>query len=411
MLDYTVGVFHSDFDVHNGVDNVTPVTFFGHLATIVHTPITTYGRQNETSVFGNVTFHLWDNTELSGGVRQILFQDGNEIGVSGATLFQNATTHAASVYNVSISHRFNSNFLVYANTGSSWREGPFVIGIFQPLTNGLAPFVNLQPETSTSYEVGFKSDFLDKRLRFDLAVFHQDFTNFIYRGPPVYYVSLSAAGFQPATFNFDANVPASINGFDLDAAFQVTRTWNVSGALSFARGQINNGVVACNNNLPATVTIAAIEASAGGNFVAACKTDQRLSDAPDWSLTLQSEYHRPLVTGIDGYIRGLLTYYPSNVNDPTNPYDNVPAYGLLNLYLGARSTDGKWEISLFGKNITDTGETLQKDDTVLATSVQALQPPTFRTTLGGQIPSSYVNAHYTAPREFGINLHYAFGSR
>ena len=43
--------------------------------------------------------------------------------------------------------------------------------------------------------------------------------------------------------------------------------------------------------------------------------------------------------------------------------------------------------------------------------VQALQPPTFRTVQAGTITAPYVKVTTTAPREVGVNLRYAFGSR
>ena len=48
------------------------------------------------------------------------------------------------------------------------------------------------------------------------------------------------------------------------------------------------------------------------------------------------------------------------MNDPNNAYDNVDAYGLLNLYAGLRSSDGVWEVALFARNFTDTEEVLNR---------------------------------------------------
>jgi iron complex outermembrane receptor protein len=431
IFDYTIGAFHSDFKVHNEVTQQTEVVFplgggqYLPVAT-VNTPITTAGRTKETSVFANLTAHIGDKTELSGGVRHIDFENTNALVVSGNTLAIGdgaKRKDTPTVYNFSLSHRFNDSVLAYANTGSSFRQGPFAIGIFRPLTEGLDPFVDLKPETSKSYEVGVKSNFLDKRLRVNLAGFHQDFKNFIYRGALVNYVNQSFVngGFVdvPSTFNFLANVPAKISGLDLDAAFQVTKRFSVGAAVSYAKGKIKNGLIACNDlngdgipdAAPGSPTAAQIRAGAGGNAVASCRVNDRLSFAPTWNLTAQSEYDLPISDKVDGYLRGLFTYYPNNPNDPENQYDTVKAYGLLNVYLGIRAPNGAWEVSLFSKNITNTGRTLSRNDLVQQTGVQVLLPPTFRTTAGTTINSGYVATTYTAPREFGLNLRFAFGSR
>lgn len=419
IFDYTVGYFHSDFNTPTDLIQRSAVTLFGSLRTIANTPIERRGRSKEESFFGNLTAHIGDATELSGGVRRIDFKDSSALRVSGATLFSREIEHKPTVYNFSLSHRFSDDFLAYANTGSSWRNGPFLVGVFRPLTPRLQQFIDLKPEKSKSYEIGFKASVLEKRARLNVSAFKQDYDGLIYRGVPVYFVDLTATGERPNTANFLANVDSKIHGFDIDTALQVTPRWSVSTTFSYAKGKIKDQMIACTDingdgipdRNPGTPTVAQIKASAGGEAVAQCRTSGPTSFAPKWTLNAQSEYAAPVAGGVDGYVRGLLTYYPKNRQDPDNPYDNVTNYGLLNVYAGIRDTDGAWEVSLFAKNVTNTGVTLNRSNGVTTTGVQALQPPTFRTTIGQSIGSSYLTANYTAPREVGLNVRYAFGSR
>src|SRR5262249_24769550 len=158
------------------------------------------------------------------------------------------------------------------------------------------------------------------------------------------------------------------------------------------------------NNPPAP-TVAQIRAAAGGEEVAACRVNDRLSTAPDFSGTLQSEYSLPVTHSMDGFIRGLYSYYGSNPQDPPNPYDNVGAYGLLNLYAGVRSNNGAWEVAIFGKNITNTDETLTVRNGPLGTNYT--NP---LTRLGGTLTGPYTGITLPPQREFGVNVRYAFGS-
>ena len=82
---------------------------------------------------------------------------------------------------------------------------------------------------------------------------------------------------------------------------------------------------------------------------------------------MQAEYTFPITASMDIFGRGLYSYYKSNVNDPNNAYDNVDAYGLLNLYAGLRSGDGVWEVALFARNVTDTEEVLNRGSSAAAT--------------------------------------------
>ncbi|CAN7658205.1 TonB-dependent receptor [Phenylobacterium sp. LjRoot225] len=419
QFDYTVGAFVSRFGAPSDLTNQSAITAFGNLVFIADTPIFNRGVNKERSIFGNATWHVGDATELSGGLRHIWYEDHGELIVSSNSLFQERSKDQKTIYNLSLSHKFTPDFLAYANTGTAFRPGPFLIGVFRPLTPTLRQFVDLQNETSKSYEVGFKSTFLDKRALFNVAIYHQDFNNFIYRGSAVSYVDLNQNGLVPSSFNFGSSVDAKIDGVDVEAAFQVMQGFNVSAAFSYAKSKIKNDPVACNdldlNGVPdstaVTPTLAQLLASTGSGAVAQCIVHDPISFSPKWSLTLQSEYARPISSSVDGYVRGLLSYYPKNRQDPYNPYDNVDNYGLLNLYLGVRSRDGAWELALFGKNITNTDKVLSRSNGVITTGVQELQPPTFTSAIGRSIPSSYVSARSTPPREFGVNLRYAFGSR
>lgn len=119
---------------------------------------------------------------------------------------------------------------------------------------------------------------------------------------------------------------------------------------------------------------------------------------------MQSEYRLPLNQNIDSYVRGLFSLYGDSQNDPTSMIDDIDSYGLLNLYLGLRSRTGAWEVSIYGKNITETERVLTRDSTPLTTSYRVLATAATGVT-------TYRRITVTEPREFGLNLRYSFGSR
>ena len=84
--------------------------------------------------------------------------------------------------------------------------------------------------------------------------------------------------------------------------------------------------------------------------------------------------------------------------------DNVKAYLMANVYTGLRAEDGAWELQLFAKNLFDTQRVLSQTPTAAITSIQSyLGASTFT--------SNYSAATLTPPREIGLNLRVAFGSR
>lgn len=442
MFDYTVGAFYSRFHSTVNGDQPTLLTisnpfattpapggFFiprptlinpGRLANVV---ISLHPRSKELSYFGTLTTHIGDRTELTLGARHIHVEQSfaGPYGVAGEgsstcidfplppTLvpdfcFANAAPTSAIknnewVWNASLSHRFTDQLLAYANVGTSFRPGPFAIVTIPlefPGFESAADLRFLRPETSRGVEIGVKANFLDNRATLNVAAYRQTYDDYIFLTRPTY--RYDAAGQSVGTTEFAANANAVVNGVDVDAAFQVTPNWTIAGAVSWAEGNFDHDEVPCNDSNFDGVPDNGVPTPAGfvgsGVIVARCVSDDAINTAPPWSLSLQSEYVQALSDRIDGFVRGLFTYYPDNPNRSQDI--TIDSYGILNLYAGLRDADGRWQVTVFAKNATDTGQ-------LLSQGLEPSQNPYFGA--GG-----YRNVTYTPPREFGINVRYALGS-
>lgn len=422
MFDYVVGYFDNKNTAPTELTRPTIIGFptsatTGRIAAVVQTPIERRGTSHEKSFFGNVTAHIGEATEISGGLRHIDYTSNNALIVSGATVATDGQDAKKWIYSASIKHNFTPDLMVYAATGSSWRPGINVVGDFSTNQSDLErSFLNLPAETSKSYEVGVKSTLLGGRMRANLTAYHQKFKNYPYRvgGQGVYFVNFGARGAEVAQFNFVGAVPVEVNGIEGDISFDVTDNWNVGVTASYSLGKIQNGTIPCNDlngdGVPDVVvsapTLAQLQNATGTDNLSACDVSQRSGFQAPFSATVTSEYHRPISDNVDGYLRGLFSFNGKSQTDPVNIYDNVGAYGLLNLYAGIRDPEGAWEVSLFAKNVLDTTKTLTRTDP-LFTSYRNAAAGFAATTF----PSTYTGVTTTAPREFGINVRYAFGSR
>jgi iron complex outermembrane receptor protein len=159
----------------------------------------------------------------------------------------------------------------------------------------------------------------------------------------------------------------------------------------------------------AVPTFAQIIAANGGEQSALCTVNYRAGVAAPFSATVQSEFSQPVSDFGDAYIRGLFTYNGDSQNDPANAFDDIKAYGILNLYAGLRSEDGGWDIGVYAKNITDVGRVLITPATPQTVSYQVVGA-------AGVVGQTGVTTYravqlYTPPREFGVTATFRFGSR
>lgn len=444
MFDYVVGYFRTNASTPSYLitERLQPVA---GVVSLIPSATLRGSKTSEESYFGNLTLHLGEATELSGGARHIKIRQQSSLGsvsvpgltapqpiqqdvsgiVKSGTLINLAfggvdRTFEKTIFAASAKHRFNDNLMVYANFGTSFRPGNNVV---RSTVNARASaletgFLVLPSETSKSYEIGVKSDLLGDTLKLNLAAFQQDYKNYPFRSPSgVFYINYATATSAPAvaSFNFVSPVPVRVRGFEFEADWRPTERLRLNLNLAYALGKIKNGQVACldlnGDGTPDSVTSApsatALLAAVGANNLSTCPVNFRSMTSSPWNANVQAEYSHPVASGIDVFARGLYTFSGSSLNDPANAFDDYDSYGRLNLYAGIRNEDSSWELTLYGKNLFN-------NKTILATS----NGPAFTAVTGGAtINSPYISLGnpstpgLVAPREFGVNLRVAFGSR
>lgn len=430
MLDYVVGYLNYKGSSTTNFNRIigaiaVPLPPSAPLAInqIRYLPLTRYGRNTEESVFGNLTAHFGEGTEVSGGLRKIWFRNNAGLLVLGqdqANLRENRSLKA-TIYSASIKQRINDNLMVYASTGSSWRPGAIVIGgptqsqtaLMSPLQ---ASFSRTDPEKSKSYEIGFKSDWLDKRLRLNVSAYHQKFSNYPFRNLAGVY-SINPTSYDPANLatlrvespQYASAVSVKVKGIEAELAFEPNDNLNFGMTLAYADGKIKNGRTPCtdlngdgiDDGLSAPPNAQALFAATGTDFVSVCTVNQRANASAPWNGTFTGEYSLPLGSRSEGYLRGLFSWKGNSLGEPTNGFDQIKKYGILNLFAGLRDADGAWDVGLYGKNVTNTFRVLSNF------GAQTTSTLTHGTLAG----TNYFGITVTEPREFGITARIAFGSR
>jgi iron complex outermembrane recepter protein len=461
MFDYVAGYFRNEGEAETALTVASILRIFGQIAPGVTFPLAGPFVNNtsiylppsvgvEESFFGNLTAHLGESTEISGGLRRISFENSPaglfisctraQFAAGTCNVAAGTNTHQEleeTIYNATIRHRLNDNLMIYAATGTSWRPPVRAIGDFTnaPYTPNELAHTQLGPETSTSYEIGVKSDWLDNRLMFNATAFHQEFESYPFRagGAGVFFININSGGApERSSFNFISAVPVNVDGVESEIAFSPWENFNLSTTISYSKSEIGQARIACTdalNNATNAVgsdgiqdvvapTLAQMLASYGAERLLECNGGgQPANFLPEWSGSLRGEYTVPLWADGEGYIRGLATWRGESLTDPTNPFDDVGAYTIFNLYAGVRAADGGWEIGMFAKNVGDTTEITSRDASAVSTStVDVFLPPPFQNvapvgTASTTFTSRYGAVGVTAEQEFGVSVRFAFGSR
>jgi iron complex outermembrane recepter protein len=196
-LDFAVGVFafhETGFDqsISITVPALNPNT--SHFSARIN--------NDSMGMYAQGSYHITDALTFTGGLRYSVDDKGitsfnnNYSRVTGlttcsivnpTTAFSAAPTEIVLVpqcaiqrrdsfsgvsYTAGLDYKITDDILVYAKTAKGFRSGGQ--NLRAPSTAAFIPF---QPEVAYSYEIGFKGEFIDRRLRINLAAYTSDINN------------------------------------------------------------------------------------------------------------------------------------------------------------------------------------------------------------------------------------------
>ncbi|HWA21344.1 MAG TPA: TonB-dependent receptor, partial [Caulobacterales bacterium] len=364
-IDYVVGAYW-----FNQAIKGRPITAYGSLAAYwllgpaptfpsnlldgYYTDGETKFLSNSYAAFGEATWHATSRLSLTGGLRYTDEQkDGRYdtivaggLATTNTTLINNKLSilrpqsYRAAVDDGSLSGRANisyaltGNVMAYAGYARGQKSGGINMSGL-PLdaanTPALATAV-IRPEKNTTYEIGVKTGFFDRRLMLNLDAYDaivRDFqTNVVDTGPG-------------ALRGYLANIPkVEVKGFELDANLALNRNFSAHLYSAYADGQYVSY-----KNGPCPLELI-------GNSTTVCDLSGKpLSALPRWVVTLGGEYAHDLAGG-EGYIHAEATRRTKVYGDPADSiYTVIAGYTLVNASVGYRRSN--WEVALFARNLFD----------------------------------------------------------
>lgn len=218
---------------------------------------------------------------------------------------------------VGAEYHFSDAVMAYASYSRGFKAG----GFNERLTAAELTAPSFRPEKNDSYEAGLKTEFFDRRLRLNLAGFIQDYKDM--------QLLLTLQGSASPLFGNSGD--ARIKGVEADASVLVTEGLTVAGGVSYL-----------------TAKYTRVEPNAE------ITTDTKLPKAPKWKFFISPSYEAKLANGGTLRIGADYTHTTSLFNDVANTA--IVARGatdLVNARLSYITPDGKIELTIGGRNITD----------------------------------------------------------
>ena len=266
-----------------------------------------------------------------------------------------------SAWNVSgdltLSYDFAADLHGYASYARSFKSGGINLSGL-PL-NATSTGVDLttqtvKPEKVNAYEIGLKTQFLDRRLTLNLAGFWTDITD--------YQATVNNNAINVIRGYLANAGKVRSRGFEFDSSFRPSRRFSVYGNGAYTDAKyVDFKNAPCPPELSggsaASATSPATAAGvAGGVSPAACDiSGQRLPGISKWSFSYGGEYNVPVgrsggqvYVGYDGSYRSRFSSNPS-----PSAYTWIGGYALSSFRLGYRKTDFNvyaWVRNAFDRN-------------------------------------------------------------
>jgi iron complex outermembrane receptor protein len=287
--------------------------------------------------YGQATFNVTDRLHLTGGIR---YSHDSKRGDLDSRVFNTANVLRANdlvnnlifnggkvTYRANITYDLAPDTIVFATWATGYKSGGFDAGNGSTLGRNRV----FRPETTTNWELGIKSQLLDRRLTANATLFRTDVNDFQLRSYNGTAFSVRNAGSirqQGVEFELTAR---PVRG--LSVGVTGTRLWSEYTDFRNAPGLPGFGGVQ-------DLTGRRAPTSPRWQGVANAKYEGELSGSIGWSLSTDLSFQSASDIGTAG---------------DGNPQTVQAAYGLLGARLSIFSTDDKWEAYVGGENLTDKG--------------------------------------------------------
>jgi outer membrane receptor protein involved in Fe transport len=321
----------------------------------------------QKALFGEVSFEVTENFTITAGGRWFEYdrtfdlQQQSPEGFSGfsRTDAQTKTKDDDIVGKLNLTYRIDDDRMVYF----TWSEG-FRNGGANPVRPSSILPLEFSSDTLTNWELGAKTEWMDNRLRLNVAAYHMSWDDF----------AVQIEDPQPGVFQLGfVNLPtAEIDGIEAELTFVVNDAWQIDATLGYNDAQI------------AEATVLTLVDDDGNEFSRPVEEGARLPLTPEWSGALGIEWRaRGVLMNAQPFARLDLAYVGEVVSN-LEGFESVvgqagvatlPGYETGDFRIGLEGE--RWTGSLFVDNLWDERAVTFRSNRWAAPRESIIRPRTF----------------------------------
>ena len=287
---------------------------------------------NSIAAFGQATFRFSERLAATAGLRYSREQkaidnsgriqpiDGPPDPLPGtAYAYSDEIEGGAWTPKLGLEMRAGENTLAYVSATRGYKAGGFNLTSTET-GRGYAP------EWAWTYEGGLKTLAAGGRARLNLSVFHTDYTDL-----------QVSAGIRPGVIDISNAAEATIRGVELEVTAEPSRSLQAGGHLAWLGTRYDRYIA---------VAAGGVTADVAGNH---------LNNAPEWSGRAWLAWTHGIGKAGSLSVRADATWqstvYFSAFN---NAIERQAPYGLLHASAECGPRGGRWSVSMYARNLTDT---------------------------------------------------------
>ncbi len=351
-MDWTVGYFHYDGKFTTGQTVLIPA--FVPTGPLVNGLNIADSKNN--SGFAHAVFDINDRLAFTAGIRYSEDVKDEDFDNSIVVTTNSAKTTSFD-WKVGLDYKLTDDILVYSSVATGYRPKAFNPRPFLP-----SQFVEVDGEENTSYELGFKGDMFDRRLRLNVAGFYIDYSQRILPvggtecipgtitpGGPI-TDSLGQTCTSVTSRTFYQNIPADVYGAEVEAQWRPVDNMLISGTFGWTKFQGDE------EDDPSLIGLPDLQ-SDNPTYV----------PETNWSVAASYNFHlnngATITPRVDVY--GQSRICPSletSLTVATVEQRCTASYELVNLRLEYASSNREWVVAFGVNNVTDEEYFLNKFD-------------------------------------------------